>query len=98
MTFCPYYIFLSIYFYLYILILFQLEPYITHAALYDVSRGCKISEDFHFDVNNPMARSLLSRAKKKSDDPKECVGTSLPLSLSGIPEEWIAHPKQVSSS
>ncbi|XP_050738114.1 dedicator of cytokinesis protein 9-like isoform X2 [Eriocheir sinensis] len=72
----------------------QLEPYVTHAALYDVSRGCKVSEDFHFDLNNPMARSLLSRAKKKSDDPKENVGTSLPLSLSGIPEEWIAHPKQ----
>ena len=48
-------------------------------------------------MNNPMARSLLSRTKKKSDDPKEKenAGISLPLSLSGIPEEWIAHPKQV---
>ena len=75
--------------------LFQLEPYITHAALYDVSRSCKLSEDFHFDMNNPMARNLLSRNKKKPDDVKENIGISLPLSLSGIPEEWIAHPKQV---
>ncbi|XP_045133980.1 dedicator of cytokinesis protein 9-like isoform X2 [Portunus trituberculatus] len=72
----------------------QLEPYITHAALYDVSRSCKLSEDFHFDMNNPMARNLLARNKKKSDDTKENSGISLPLSLSGIPEEWIAHPKQ----
>ncbi|XP_069940326.1 dedicator of cytokinesis protein 9 isoform X3 [Cherax quadricarinatus] len=72
----------------------QLEPYMTYASLYDVTQGCKISEDFHFDLNNPMIRSLLSKAKKKSDDPKDSSGTSLPLSLAGVPEEWIAHPKQ----
>ncbi|XP_068242950.1 dedicator of cytokinesis protein 9 [Palaemon carinicauda] len=71
----------------------QLEPYITSAALYDVGKGYKISEDFHFDLNNPVARSLLSK-KKKVDEPKEVFGASLPLTLAGVPEEWIAHPKQ----
>ncbi|XP_071525241.1 dedicator of cytokinesis protein 9 [Panulirus ornatus] len=72
----------------------QFEPYMTYASLYDVTQGCKVSEDFYFDLNNPMARSLLSKTKKRSDDPKDSSGTSLPLSLAGVPEEWIAHPKQ----
>ncbi|KAK4319158.1 hypothetical protein Pmani_009878 [Petrolisthes manimaculis] len=73
----------------------QLEPYMTLASLYDVSRGCKISEDFHFDLNSPMARSLLLKNKKKSDEPKDTTAiSSLPLALAGVPEEWIAHPKQ----
>lgn len=66
-----------------------------YASLYDVTKGCKISEDFHFDLNNPMIRSLLSKAKKKCDDSKESSAMLLPLSLTGIPEEWIAYPKQV---
>lgn len=68
----------------------------TLASLYDVSRGCKISEDFHFDLNSPMARSLLVKNKKKQDDTKDTTAaSSLPLALAGVPEEWIAHPKQV---
>ncbi|XP_042890658.1 dedicator of cytokinesis protein 9-like isoform X3 [Penaeus japonicus] len=71
----------------------QLEPYMTYAAIYDVSQGGKISEDFHFDLNNPMVRNLLPKPKKKGDEAKDGTGT-FPLSLAGVPEEWIAHPKQ----
>ncbi|KAK7072638.1 Dedicator of cytokinesis protein 9 [Halocaridina rubra] len=73
----------------------QLEPYLTCAALYDAAKGSKISEDFHFDLNNPVARNLLScKFKKIRDEQKEAIGITLPLILAGVPEEWIAHPKQ----
>ena len=69
----------------------------TSLALYDVQRGCKISEDFHFDLNNPMVRSLLAKFKKKQDEmnSKEIGIKAFPLSLAGVPEEWLAYPKQV---
>ena len=69
----------------------------TTWALYDVQRGCKISEDFHFDLNNPMVRSLLAKFKKKQDEmnSKEIGIKAFPLSLAGVPEEWLAYPKQV---
>lgn len=41
-----------------------------------------------------MVRNLLPKPKKKGDEAKDGAGT-FPLSLAGVPEEWIAHPKQV---
>lgn len=83
----------------------------SHLALYDIAAGCKVSEDFHFDLNSPMARSLLvgggSRPRLDSSGPRgkgwtgsEGVGDGsspvpVPLSLAGVPEEWLAYPKQV---
>ena len=72
----------------------QLEPYFCYAALYDTNRGCKVSEDFHFDLNNPMVRNLLPKPKKEGDPAAARDARSLPLALAGVPEEWIAHPKQ----
>ena len=71
----------------------------SYLSLYDVQKGCKISEDFHFDLNNPMVRNLLIKSKKKQDDVNnKGIGIkAFPLSLAGVPEEWLAYPKQVGS-
>ena len=37
----------------------------THLAVYDVSLGQKISEDFPFDLNSPMARGMVPKEKEK---------------------------------
>ncbi|XP_076061952.1 dedicator of cytokinesis protein Ziz isoform X2 [Oratosquilla oratoria] len=73
----------------------QLEPYLTSVALYDVCRGCKISEDFHFDLNSPITRNLINRkGNRRSEEIKDGPGSCLGLMLAGVPEEWIAYPKQ----
>ncbi|KAF2356439.1 Dedicator of cytokinesis C/D N-terminal [Trinorchestia longiramus] len=99
----------------------QLEPYMTHMALYNIVTGCKISEDFHFDLNSPMARSLLqgggsastgsgtARPRLDSGGPRSRGGdggevggascpVTVPLNLAGVPEEWLAYPKQVKAA
>ncbi|MCL4119635.1 UNVERIFIED_CONTAM: hypothetical protein GTU68_005029, partial [Idotea baltica] len=80
----------------------QIEPYFTTLALYDASSGCKISEDFIFDLNNSFARSLLAKNKKKDERNRESKDgsnfTPVPLQLAGVPEEWLAYPKQAMMS
>jgi hypothetical protein len=38
----------------------HVEPFFTSAALYDVSKGCKLSEDFHFNLNDPASLDMIS--------------------------------------
>ncbi|XP_014666695.1 PREDICTED: dedicator of cytokinesis protein 9-like [Priapulus caudatus] len=39
----------------------QAEPYFCTLALYDVRDECKISEDFHFDINDPRVRDMIPK-------------------------------------
>ena len=39
-----------------------MEPFFCTLSLFDSGRGIKISEDFHFDINNDYLRSLLASA------------------------------------
>ena len=39
----------------------HVEPFFTSATLYDASKGRKISEDFHFNLNDPAALALISK-------------------------------------
>ena len=75
----------------------QIEPYLTSLALYDMRSQSKISEDFFFDVNNSMARSLLAMGLKKEEGKRDSksLGAADPLQLAGVPEEWLSFPKQV---
>lgn len=39
---------------------FQVEPFFISLALFDVSKSCKISADFHVDLNPPCVREMLT--------------------------------------
>lgn len=38
----------------------QVEPFFISLALFDVSKSCKISADFHVDLNPPCVREMLT--------------------------------------
>lgn len=37
-----------------------MEPFFISLALFDVSKSCKISADFHVDLNPPCVREMLT--------------------------------------
>ena len=71
----------------------QVEPYLTTLALYDIKANKKITEDFHFDVNQPHARALLqSSVRQEGGD--SAVSPPIPE----VPSDWLAFPKQVKTN
>lgn len=65
----------------------QIEPYYTTLFLYDAKLGKKLTENFHFDVNQANVRPFVNRA----DPGGSGVKTDLPEKLS---EEWLLYPRQ----
>ncbi|XP_045470639.1 dedicator of cytokinesis protein 9 isoform X1 [Harmonia axyridis] len=63
----------------------QVEPYHTFLCLFDTRSGRKLTENFHFDINSGMIRSMLTRGKTENDSE---------LMPNEVSFEWIAHPQQ----
>ncbi|XP_062372385.1 dedicator of cytokinesis protein 11 [Sardina pilchardus] len=85
-------------------VLTNVEPFFITLALFDVARGCKISADFHVDLNPPCVRELLTEgAPHTPPDPHAGSdingggdtgnGNGLPV-LQRVPEELLRFPTQ----
>ncbi|KAI2662871.1 Dedicator of cytokinesis protein 11 [Labeo rohita] len=83
-------------------ILTNVEPFFISLALFDLSKGCKISADFHVDLNPPCVREMLQEAspgtptEPEGGDGNESVrvnGHGLPV-LQRVAESLIRFPTQ----
>lgn len=67
----------------------QVEPYHTSLCLFDARNGRKLTENFHFDVNEASTRNMLP--VPNGLDVKNNVKFELP---GGLTEQWLMYPKQ----
>ncbi|KAF5283763.1 hypothetical protein FQA39_LY17201 [Lamprigera yunnana] len=77
-------------------VLCQVEPYHTSLCLFDAKTGRKLTENFHFDINNSAIRSILPNNFNRdvANSPERYsyhTNTNIP---SNTPQEWIMYPKQ----
>ncbi|KAM9327187.1 dedicator of cytokinesis protein 11 [Gastrophryne carolinensis] len=66
----------------------NVEPFFMSLALFDVKNNCKISSDFHVDLNPPSVREMLGC--QYSEGPSD---SSEPL-IHGIPESYLKYIKE----
>jgi hypothetical protein len=58
-------------------------------ALYDVKLNKKITEDFHFDANEPHIRALIQSMQMNTDDQSDRFEEFPDIS------DWLSFPRQV---
>uniref|UniRef100_A0A8C3KZN3 Dedicator of cytokinesis 11 n=1 Tax=Chrysolophus pictus TaxID=9089 RepID=A0A8C3KZN3_CHRPC len=71
----------------------NVEPFFLSLALFDLKNNCKISADFHVDLNPPSVRDMLldTSASKAEDVKGRSPGESL---VHGIPESCLRYIKR----
>lgn len=80
----------------------QVEPFFISLALFDLSKGCKISADFHVDLNPPCVREMIQDGSPGTPEPgggdaNETVrvnGHGLPV-IQRVAESLLRFPTQV---
>ncbi|KAK2157529.1 hypothetical protein LSH36_189g03056 [Paralvinella palmiformis] len=75
----------------------QFEPFFISLCLYDARAKEKISEDFHYDPNSDVIRSMIPKdilyALDMLNDNTNTIGNkTLEPELNGIDPKWIAYP------
>ena len=80
---------------------FQPEPFFISLCLYDAKAKEKISEDFHFDPNSDVMRSMVPKdilyALDMLNGNTNTLGNkTLEADLNGIDPKWVSYPKMVS--
>lgn len=73
---------------------FQVEPFFLSLALFDLKNNCKISADFHVDLNPPSVRDMLldNSASGVEGTKGRSPGESL---VHGVPESCLRYIKRV---
>ncbi|KAJ8337720.1 hypothetical protein SKAU_G00366860 [Synaphobranchus kaupii] len=77
-------------------VLTNVEPFFISLALFDVAKSCKISADFHVDLNPPCVRDMLADCSAQSagsSEPNGVGGNGLPV-LQRVPESLLRFPTQ----
>ncbi|XP_039945151.1 dedicator of cytokinesis protein 11 isoform X4 [Hirundo rustica] len=71
----------------------NVEPFFLSLALFDLKSNCKISADFHVDLNPPSVRDMLldSSEPRAEGTQGHCPGQSL---VHGVPESCLHYIKQ----
>ncbi|TRZ08171.1 hypothetical protein HGM15179_018936 [Zosterops borbonicus] len=71
----------------------NVEPFFLSLALFDLKSNCKISADFHVDLNPPSVREmLLDNSEPRAEGTQgHCPGQSL---VHGVPESCLLYIKQ----
>ncbi|XP_043347474.1 dedicator of cytokinesis protein 11 isoform X4 [Dermochelys coriacea] len=73
----------------------NVEPFFISLALFDVKNSCKISADFHVDLNPPSVREMLLDSSTQATGDSHPKGTSTNEHLiHGIPESHLRYIKQ----
>ncbi|XP_067903129.1 dedicator of cytokinesis protein 11-like [Heterodontus francisci] len=75
----------------------NVEPFFVTLALFDAKNNCKISEDFHVDLNPPAVRQmLLASSEDGAGDGAKSTNAlaSNDSRLKGIAERLLRYPKQ----
>ncbi|XP_036257849.1 dedicator of cytokinesis protein 11 isoform X1 [Molothrus ater] len=71
----------------------NVEPFFLSLALFDLKSNCKISADFHVDLNPPCVREMLQEGSEPRAEgaPGQGPGQSL---VHGVPESCLRYIKQ----
>ncbi|XP_031228246.1 dedicator of cytokinesis protein 11 [Mastomys coucha] len=72
----------------------NVEPFFINLALFDVKNNCKISADFHVDLNPPSVREMLWGTSTQLASDGNAKGYSPESLIHGIAESQLCYIKQ----
>uniref|UniRef100_H3CHR0 Dedicator of cytokinesis 11 n=1 Tax=Tetraodon nigroviridis TaxID=99883 RepID=H3CHR0_TETNG len=74
-------------------VLTNVEPFFI-SLLFDISKSCKISADFHVDLNPPCVREMLTEAPGQLSPSSDSEGGGGPRALQRVSESLLHFPTQ----